>query len=162
MKWMKERDLLIAQTMAFVQSVTGKRPEPKSVADGTTPDVEPVPVEAIRVALEIVDPSYAAANHSQASNNIPAPETQIFGSPAASSEPGYAPILPPPSPEVMTSVQAPRANIPSDYQNEIKNRVANFRAHQERFKREREAYFNDTFAKARALPGDDRPSAPRK
>ena len=27
MKWMKERDLLIAQTMASVQSVTGKTPE---------------------------------------------------------------------------------------------------------------------------------------
>ena len=27
MKWMRERDLLIAQTMAFVQSVTGKKPE---------------------------------------------------------------------------------------------------------------------------------------
>ena len=27
MKWMKERDLLIAQTMAFVQSVTGKMPD---------------------------------------------------------------------------------------------------------------------------------------
>ena len=27
MKWMKERDLLIAQTMAFVQSVTGKKPD---------------------------------------------------------------------------------------------------------------------------------------
>ena len=27
MKWMRERDLLIAQTMAFVQSVTGKMPE---------------------------------------------------------------------------------------------------------------------------------------
>ena len=27
MKWMRERDLLIAQTMAFVQSVTGKTPE---------------------------------------------------------------------------------------------------------------------------------------
>ena len=28
MKWMRERDLLIAQTMAFVQSVTGKKPDP--------------------------------------------------------------------------------------------------------------------------------------
>ncbi len=27
MKWMKERDLLIAQTMAFVQSVSGKKPD---------------------------------------------------------------------------------------------------------------------------------------
>src|SRR5882757_5127215 len=26
MKWIKERDLFIAQTMAFVQSVTGKKP----------------------------------------------------------------------------------------------------------------------------------------
>ncbi len=26
MKWMRERDLLIAQTMAFVQSVTGNKP----------------------------------------------------------------------------------------------------------------------------------------
>ena len=27
MKWVRERDVLIAQTMAFVQSVTGKKPE---------------------------------------------------------------------------------------------------------------------------------------
>ena len=27
MKWVRERDTLIAQTMAFVQSVTGKKPE---------------------------------------------------------------------------------------------------------------------------------------
>lgn len=27
MKWMRDRDLLIAQTMAFVQSVTGRLPE---------------------------------------------------------------------------------------------------------------------------------------
>jgi hypothetical protein len=27
MKWVMERDLLIAQTMAFVKSVTGKDPE---------------------------------------------------------------------------------------------------------------------------------------
>ena len=36
MKWMRERDLLIAQTMAFVQSVTGKMPEAeKTVAEKT-------------------------------------------------------------------------------------------------------------------------------
>ena len=32
MKWMKERDLLIAQTMAFVQSVTGKKPDIETAA----------------------------------------------------------------------------------------------------------------------------------
>ena len=31
MKWMRERDLLIAQTMAFVQSVTGKMPEAETM-----------------------------------------------------------------------------------------------------------------------------------
>ena len=38
MKWMKERDLLIAQTMAFVQSVTGKTPEAeKTVSASVAP-----------------------------------------------------------------------------------------------------------------------------
>ena len=38
MKWMRERDLLIAQTMAFVQSVTGKTPEAeKTVTTSVTP-----------------------------------------------------------------------------------------------------------------------------
>ena len=36
MKWMKERDLLIAQTMAFVQSVTGKTPEAEKRGTVTT------------------------------------------------------------------------------------------------------------------------------
>ena len=43
MKWMRERDLLIAQTMAFVQSVTGKSPAAdKAVA--TPGAFEPVDV----------------------------------------------------------------------------------------------------------------------
>ena len=33
MKWMSDRDLLIAQTMAFVQSVTGKKPDAKLFAN---------------------------------------------------------------------------------------------------------------------------------
>ena len=47
MSWMKERDSLIAQTMAFVQSVTGRREDPR-------PDLKPVlpPVEVdIRAEL---------------------------------------------------------------------------------------------------------------
>ena len=38
MKWMRERDLLIAQTMAFVQSVTGRKPD----AERPFADVPPV------------------------------------------------------------------------------------------------------------------------
>ena len=49
MKWMRERDLLIAQTMAFVQSVTGKAPE----ADKTiTTPVALLPVETSETDIE--------------------------------------------------------------------------------------------------------------
>ena len=42
MKWVMERDLLIAQTMAFVQSVTGKKPEAiAQVESSFTSVVEP-------------------------------------------------------------------------------------------------------------------------
>jgi len=55
MKWMRERDLLIAQTMAFVQSVTGRKPEAEvfvrtdlTVVTATRlPDVEAMLAEAI-------------------------------------------------------------------------------------------------------------------
>ena len=43
MKWIKERDALIAQTMAFVQSVTGRTEE--LLPTGTPPVLPPVPVE---------------------------------------------------------------------------------------------------------------------
>ena len=44
MKWMRERDLLIAQTMAFVQSVSGKKPE----ADNTIATIGLRPVRLQR------------------------------------------------------------------------------------------------------------------
>src|SRR5438132_1428762 len=55
MKWMRERDLLIAQTMAFVQSVTGRKPEADVFARADLaavtltrlPDVEAMLAEAI-------------------------------------------------------------------------------------------------------------------
>ena len=54
MKWMQERDLLIAQTMAFVQSVTGREPEAalfaqtdlRAVTPARLPDVEAMLAEA--------------------------------------------------------------------------------------------------------------------
>jgi len=69
MKWVKERDLLIAQTMAFVQSVTGKKPEADaqvesvysaarfeqieaSVEAGETPREPPLARSALREEIE--------------------------------------------------------------------------------------------------------------
>jgi hypothetical protein len=42
-----------------------------------------------------------------------------------------------------------------DFQSEIRARVANFRAHQERFSREREAYCSTTMAKVHASLRED-------
>ena len=43
-----------------------------------------------------------------------------------------------------------RPDLREEFRSEIKARVANFRAHQERFNREREAYCSATMAKVHA------------
>jgi hypothetical protein len=129
MKWMKERDLLIAQTMAFVQSVSGKKPDADMIMAAPLaeklvymPAVAPIPAPAIR----------------------PAPaETAI---------------------EVLKAVQPPqfaKLDIRGDFGSEVRARVATFRAHQERFLREREEYCSTTMAKVRATLRDD-PVLPRQ
>ena len=47
-----------------------------------------------------------------------------------------------------------RLELRDDFQSEIRSRVANFRAHQEQFSREREAYCSATMAKVRAALGE--------
>ncbi|MFO1110999.1 MAG: hypothetical protein U1E61_17615 [Bradyrhizobium sp.] len=51
MKWMRERDLLIAQTMAFVQSVTGKQPEAEIFAQADLPAVTPTRLPDVEAML---------------------------------------------------------------------------------------------------------------
>jgi hypothetical protein len=131
MSWKKERDLLIAQTMAFVQSVTGKQPDAELDVDArpileTAPAAEAAPVEAAKMhAAEIVTSSPAA-----------------------------------PPKDVQVSIQIPRTVVLSDVRTEIQARVANFRAHQQRFNREREEYFKTTLTKLRATIEND--SAPNR
>jgi hypothetical protein len=129
MSWKEERDLLIAQTMAFVQSVTGKLPDAALdvVAEpvlAAAPAVERAPVDAVKLhTAEIVAPSPA-----------------------------------PPVNDVQVGIQIPRAVVSSDFRAEILARVANFRAHQQRFTREREEYFKTTLTKVRTAIEDE--SAP--
>ena len=54
-------------------------------------------------------------------------------------------VAEPPKPALST-----RPDLRDDFQSEINARVANFRAHQERFNREREAYCSATMAKVHA------------
>jgi hypothetical protein len=117
MKWMRERDLLIAQTMAFVQSVTGKKPD------------------ADTAALRSETPAA-----SEASRPFEAPKPIPAAAPMPDIEALLAENPEPPRP----------APIARSEQSEIKARVAHFRAHQERFNREREAYCSATMAKVHA------------
>jgi hypothetical protein len=131
MKWMRERDLLIAQTMAFVQSVTGKKPDAeKAFAD--VPPVTPTRLPDIEAML-------AEALETPAS-----PPQAIVEQPV---------LLQPEMRQDIRQVQLPPA-LPaaarSAYQNEIQARVNNFRAHQQRFRKEREDYCSATMAKVQA------------
>jgi hypothetical protein len=119
MKWIKERDALIAQTMAFVQSVSGGKE-----------------------AVSRFDPG-------------------LNGAAAAKPQAKPDPIAPVPMRIVeipkIVEVPGPPKNIPYsrqfdqiDVKTEIQARIAGFRAHQERFNRERQEYFSATLARLRA------------
>ena len=123
MKWMRERDLLIAQTMAFVQSVAGRKPETEVFA---RTDIPPV----ITTRLPDVEAMIADAL------SVPAPP--------ASPVPEAARPLPP------APVQPARPAGRSAYQSEIQARVEKFRAHQAKFNREREAYCSATMVRMQA------------
>jgi hypothetical protein len=98
MKWKKERDLLIAQTMAFVQSVAGKTTE----AEGR---VEPIPLDE---PDKVERPVETAA------------------------------------------IMRPSPVRHSELREEIRGRVAAFRAHQALFNRNRDEYCDSVPAKVRA------------
>lgn len=131
MKWMRERDLLIAQTMAFVQSVTGKAPDAE----------RSVTVSSATLAVETSETRVTAAPlldiASLLAKKLPAQPL-----------PAAAPMETPRPVSMPTPL--PRLDLRDDFQSEIKARVANFRAHQERFNREREAYCTATMAKVHA------------
>ncbi|MGB9118608.1 hypothetical protein [Bradyrhizobium sp.] len=103
MKWKKERDLLIAQTMAFVQSVAGRTTE----VEGTEVEsrVEPIPLDE---PTEVERPVETVA------------------------------------------ITRPSAVRHSELREEIRGRVAAFRAHQELFNRNRDEYCDSVLAKVRA------------
>lgn len=140
MKWMRERDLLIAQTMAFVQSVTGKKPEAEKM-----------------VAASVTMTSFETSGTAAASM----PDIEALVAEALELSPQTVRETPTETPRVVQTIA--RADLRSGFQSEIseiKARVANFRAHQQRFNQEREAYCSATMAKVHATLRD-MPSSPR-
>lgn len=151
MKWMKERDLLIAQTMAFVESVTGKKPEAERSVETlsfATRDVVTQDVVTQDVGMRSIERSVSLLSVETSTTEAAAPTPDIAALLAMTST---AAALPKPVPVM-------RPDVRSDFQSEIKARVANFRANQERFTREREAYCSATMNKIQAtLRGSEQP-----
>ncbi|WGR91584.1 hypothetical protein MTX26_14170 [Bradyrhizobium sp. ISRA443] len=153
MKWMEERDLLIAQTMAFVQSVTGKRPDAEAM--------RLAPQTAAPQAVVLVTGTETQEAPTQAVAPMPLPVPTVFEVPPAAAPAPPAPLAVTEAATVTasaTQVQMPhfaRLDIDGDFGSEVRARVANFRANQQRFLREREEYCTSTMAKVRAAIRDN-------
>ena len=150
MKWMKERDLLIAQTMAFVQSVTGKTPEAEKTVTASVALLSVETSETTRAATVLPDIELLLASMSPAAE--PSRDSEC-----SREVPTEIPR------EISTPAPPARLDLREEFQSEIRARVANFRAHQERFNREREAYCSATMAKVHAsIREGEQPTPPVK
>jgi len=154
MSWREERDALIAQTLAFVQSVTGKPTDfsqlapASAIASAAPPALERTAEMSAEMAPHDADLEVSVAEPIEP----PAPPTDA----AVPDQPAVAP------PESITG--HPFTSITSqlglqrDMQAEIRARIATFRANQERFNRERQEYFSSTLERLRASMNDARHS----
>jgi hypothetical protein len=150
MKWMRERDALIAQTLAFVQSVTGKREAGEPV-----PPVVPEPAPTLSPPTDIASPVASAITEPPKGLDAKRPDANSLGPKS------LGPNSPDKSADPVAPSPSPRPLVPSDFERELKARIASFRAHQERFNREREAYFSATLARLRAAIEDGPPPGSR-
>jgi hypothetical protein len=178
MKWQKERDDLIAQTKAFVQSVTGRTPhavlssvfnkpapipapiedpseDPFAVLAPVSPP--PLPSEQVATATE----AESAGSKSVEAKSVEAKSVEAKPAETAPAEVRAPEARPAEAALIEQELQAAKAPTPSDIRTEIQTRVAAFRAHQHRFHRERDAYFNSVLTKARSAikDGPDVPSS---
>ena len=154
MKWMKERDLLIAQTLAFVQSVTGKMPEAETTASAP---VAPLAVET----SETTRPAAALSDAAIFDIASLLEQTPPAAQPPTAVQAPTVEVSRDPSREISRPAPLARPDLREDFQSEIRARVASFRAHQERFNREREAYCTATMAKVHASLKEGERSPPR-
>ena len=136
MKWMRERDSLIAQTMAFVQTVAGRKEDAAPRAGPEPAKLEPAKSEPEKPEPEKPEIDVAAFNAVRNALDIAPPPREALRSVLYNAPPN--------------TLQPARPIVPSELQNEIRSRIASFRAHQERFNRERAEYFNATLARLRA------------
>ncbi|UFZ06525.1 hypothetical protein LQG66_09610 [Bradyrhizobium ontarionense] len=162
MTWKEERDALIAQTMAFVQSVTGKPADFAQFALPVVPVATPVAPQQAVTGRGVSDAAEraSAAHADPAGQRVQPQASELQGTAvrpdsarAGSHQPGLSMPGParaaPVAPERFTSI-ASQLDLQRDMQAEIRSRVARFRAHQERFNRERQEYFSAELARLKA------------
>jgi hypothetical protein len=149
MKWIKERDLFIAQTMAFVQSVTGKKPAAEArVAPRDVLFQSPLAQPALLDEIAAEDRPAEAFTEALKASDM------------------QARALPAGTLKIETAQTTLSSTAISDVRQEIRGRVAAFRAHQELFNRERNEYCDSVLTRVRASTGhpsrapDERPSKP--
>jgi hypothetical protein len=146
MEWVRERDLLIAQTLAFVQSVSDRERDDKERDDKVRDarKLDAWKLDTWKLDAWKLDTWKPGAEPDRRPRIESAPIEAIkFVEPPASTP---------------LNIQAPRPTVSGEARAEIQNRVASFRAHQQRFHREREAYCRATIARMRVAIGTD--SAP--
>jgi hypothetical protein len=164
MSWKREREGLIAQTLAFVQSVTGKGSErPASAAiPPLSSEMEATARPSVGASALLAVETALGARPSSAAQSVTPKATprrfdpQRFDPSRVESPDLERPDLERPSPPTPAPIL--RRPIPqSEMASEIRARIASFRAHQERFNREREEYFAATLARLRAALRDAPP-----
>jgi len=154
MSWREERDALIAQTLAFVQSVTGKSADFSQLAPAV-PARPPVPGPSEQVLERSAEttarpePDGADPGLATAGPSGPAAGAIAMATPDAPAAVSASSITGHP----FTSITS-QLGLQRDMQAEIRARVASFRENQERFNRERQEYFSSTLARLRASMND--------
>jgi hypothetical protein len=135
--WKKELDALVTETLAFAASVNDRKlaqvnPVGPLVTDKTGSEGDPKD-EIVQADLPVLATLDAVlADESRA--------------------PSPLPEAPSPLPEPTTwPARLPPMTVPPSERDEIKQRLANFKAHQLRMQAERENFYGQTMARTRAL-----------
>ena len=135
--WKKDLDALVAETMAFAASVNEKLVEPRPI--------DPLVADATASEGEAKDEIVQAADLPV----LATVEAVLAQEPTA---PSPLPEAPSPLPEPKTwPARLPPMTVPPSERDEIKQRLANFKAHQLRMQAEREDYYLQTMTRTRAV-----------
>ena len=142
--WKKDLDALVTETIAFAASVNEKKLAQAKQVDplvtattGSDGDAKAEIVQADPPVLATLDAVLAEE----------------------STAPSRLPEAPSPLPQPTTwPARLPPMTVPPFERDEIKQRLANFKAHQLRMQAERESYYSQTMARTRELAARLRPT----